>query len=330
MTTNVPPEYTKAELRYRSTSDLDEKLAALKEMMVLVPKHKGTERLRIDLKKRLSKLQEEIQKKPKQTKSGGQTWEHIPREGAGQIVLVGLPNCGKSSLLAAVTNAQPEIADFPFSTFKPTVGMMAFEDIQIQLIDLPPLSEFTDPWVYNLIRQADIIGLLIDLSQPSPEDSVFEILEYLEKANIHVVGPAKLDKNYPGPGVMRRAHLIATKLDSPGAEDVFKTLQDIYGSEYPVIALSTLQPEKLSEMRRALFIILDIVRVYSKKPGQQASKEAPYILPRGSAMIDVAKAIHHDLAEKLQFARIWGSAEFQGQRVERDHVVMDGDIIEVH
>ncbi len=330
MTTNVPPEYTKAELRYRSATDLSEKLDALKEMMVLVPKHKGTERLRMDLKKRLAKLQDDIQKKSKSAPKGGQTWEHIPREGAGQIVLVGLPNCGKSSLLAAVTNAQPEIADFPFSTFKPTVGMMAFEDIQIQLIDLPPLSEFTEPWVYNLIRQADIVGVLIDLSQPSPEDSVLEIQDYLEKANIHITSPERLEKHYAGPGVMRKAHIIATKLDSPDAEEALKTLKEVYASEFPIAAVSTLQPERLAEMRKALFAVLEVVRVYSKKPGQQASKEAPYVLPRGSTMMEVAKAIHHDLAEKMQFARIWGSAEFQGQRVERDHVVQDGDIIEVH
>ncbi|MBI1729734.1 TGS domain-containing protein [Candidatus Acetothermia bacterium] len=332
MTTNVPPEYTKAELRYRSTSNLDEKLEALKEMMVLVPKHKGTERLRVDLKKRLSKLQEEIQKKPKQTKVSTQAWEHIERAGAGQVVLVGLPNCGKSSLLAAVTHAKPEIADFPFSTFTPTVGMMTFEDVQIQLIDLPPFSEFAEPWVYNLVRQADIVAMLIDLSQPAPEDSVMEGLDYLEKANIKVVGPKNFDKSFPGPGVMRKGQIIATKADAPAPEptEALKTLQEMYGEEYPIVAVSTHELEKLNGMRRALFEILDVVRVYSKKPGQPASKEAPYILPRGSTMLDVAKAIHHDLAESLKFARIWGSAEFQGQRVERDHVVQDGDIIEVH
>jgi hypothetical protein len=330
MTTNVPPEYTKAELRYRSTANLDEKLEALKEMLVLVPKHKGTERLRVDLKKRLSKLQEEIQKKPKQTKISTQAWEHIESAGAGQVVLVGLPNCGKSSLLASVTHAKPEIADFPFSTFTPTVGMMAFEDVQIQLIDLPPFSEFAEPWVYNLVRQATIIAMLIDLSQPAPEDSVMEVLDYLEKANIKVVGAKNFDKNFPGPGVMRKGHIIATKADAPEAAEALKTLQEMYGEEYPIVAVSTQRPEKLAEMRHALYQILDVVRVYSKKPGQPASKEAPYILPRGSTMLDVAKAIHHDLAESLKFARIWGSAEFQGQRVERDHVVQDGDIIEVH
>lgn len=311
MTANLTPEYMEADKRFHQAKSLEEKIAALKEMMMLVPKHKGTERMRVELKKRLSKLQDEAQKKPKVTRTT-QTWEHIDREGAGQVVLAGLPNTGKSMLLATVTNAQPEVADYPFSTFRPTVGMMPFEDIQIQLIDLPPLSEFTESWVFSLIRQADVVALLVDLSQPEPAEDVMTALGLLEKVRI------------------QKTLLLATKLDAPGGTEALQALQEIYGEEYRLVPISAQTHEGLDIMKRALFELLEIVRVYTKKPGQSPSKESPHVLPQGSTITQVAKSIHHDLVQKLQYARLWGSAEFPGQRVERDHVVRDGDIIEIH
>jgi hypothetical protein len=188
MPANLPPEYIEAELRFRAAKSPQEKLEILRELMALVPKHKGTEKLRVELKRKWAKLQEEIQQQQKKQKgSRGAGYDHIEREGAGQITLVGLPNCGKSSLLAAVTNAKPEIAEYPFSTFRPTVGMMPFEDIQFQLIDLPPLSEFTEPWVYSLIRQCDLVALLIDLSSETPAEDLFAALGWLEQARIRLV-----------------------------------------------------------------------------------------------------------------------------------------------
>lgn len=328
MTANLTPEYMEADKRYRQAKTLEEKIAALKDMMTLVPKHKGTERMRVELKKRLAKLQEEAQKKPKVSRT--QTWEHIDREGAGQVVLVGLPNSGKSTLLATVTNAQPQIADYPFSTFRPTVGMMPFEDIQIQLIDLPPLSEFTESWVFSLMRQADVVALLIDLSQPHPAEDVLTALGLLEKSRIQLVGKNRRQIDGSGSGVSKKALLLATKLDAPQSTKALQALQDIYGSEYPLVAISARNRQGLETLGRALFDLLEIVRVYTKKPGQPPSKETPYVLPQGSTITQVAKAIHHELAQKFEYARIWGSAEFPGQRVERDHVVQDGDIIEIH
>ena len=328
MTTNVPPEYTKAELRYRAAKDPEEKLVALKEMMVLVPKHKGTEKLRVELKKRLAKVQKEAQKKPKATKSSG--LDHVDKEGAGQVVLVGMPNCGKSALLDAVTNAEPEVADYPYSTFKPTVGMMAFEDIQVQLIDLPPLSEFAEPWLFSLIRNSDAVALMVDLSETEPIEQLMEILDYMENANIHLVRPEKYDKHYEGPGVQRKAVVIASKADFDEDGSAFSELVEAYGEEFPISPASIVDEEAMDKMKRALFDLLEILRIYSKKPGEKPSYESPYILPLGSTMIDVVKAIHYEMVDTLNFAKIWGSAEFEGQRVERDYVVSDGDVIEVH
>ncbi len=328
MPANLPPEYIEAELRFRAAKSPEEKLEILRELMALVPKHKGTEKLRVELKRKWTKLQEEIQQQQKKKGSRGPAYDHIEREGAGQITLVGLPNCGKSSLLAAVTNAKPEIAEYPFSTFRPTVGMMPFEDIQLQLIDLPPLSEFTEPWVYSLIRQCDLVALLLDLSSQTPGEDLFTALGWLEKARIRLVHYRSQERE--GPGTVKPALIIGTKSDLPDAAQHLQELRSLIDAQFRVIAVSTISAEGLGDLGRALFEGLNIVRVYTKKPGQPIKKDLPYVLPAGSTVTDVARAIHKDLAERFAYARVWGSSEFPGQRVERNYIVRDGDLLEFH
>jgi len=329
MPANLPPEYIEAELRFRAAKDPTEKLAILRELMALVPKHKGTEKLRVELKRKWTKLQEEVQQQQRKQKGGrGLGYDHIEREGAGQITLVGLPNCGKSSLLAAVTNAKPEIAEYPFSTFRPTVGMMPFEDIQLQLIDLPPLSEFTEPWVYSLIRQCDLVALLIDLSSETPGDDLLAVLDCLGKARIQPVGHTVQSLSVEG--TVKRALIIGTKSDTERAAEHLQELHAVADSQFIVVGVSTISAEGLGGLGKAFFAGLNVVRVYTKKPGQPVKKELPYVLPAGSTVTDVARAIHKDLAEKFAYARVWGSAEFPGQRVERNYIVRDGDLLEFH
>jgi len=328
MPANLPPEYLEAEQRYRQAQTLSEKLDALKEMMALVPKHKGTEKLRVDLKRRWAKLNQEIQKRPKAA-AHPQVLDHIEKEGAGQVVLVGPPNSGKSTLLATVTKAQPQIADYPFSTFKPTVGMMPFEDIRIQLIDLPPIWEHTEPWVFSLIRNADLVTLVISLSEPAPEEDLLTLLKFLEKARISLVGK-RVPSEPRGAGEAKRALLVGTKLDAQGAAANAQSLQALYGSEFPLVCVSAHRGENLEPMKRLMFEALEIVRVYTKKPGRPADKANPYILPKNSTVLELARAIHQELAQKLKYARVWGSAEFDGQRVERNFILQDGDVLELH
>lgn len=323
MPANLPPEYVEAELRFRAAKTPEEKLEILRELMSLVPKHKGTEKLRVELKRKWTKLQAQQQKKQKGAR--GPSYDHIEREGAGQITLVGLPNTGKSSLLAAMTNARPEIADYPFSTFRPTVGMMPFEDIQIQLIDLPPLSEFTEPWVYSLIRQSDAVALLIDLSSPHADEDFLTALGWLEQGRIRLVGKA-----VEGPGVVKRAVVVGTKSDAEGASHQLGKLKGIVGTDFAVTSVSAISSAELENLKRTLFEVLNVVRVYTKKPGQPIKKDQPYVLTGGSTVTDVARAIHKDLAEKFKYARVWGSAQFEGQRVERHYVVQDRDLLEFH
>ena len=172
MPANLTPQYLDADKRFRQAKNAAEKISALEDMLALIPKHKGTEKMQADLKRRLSKAREEAQKKGK-AGARGNTY-HVPREGAGQVVLVGPPNSGKSTLLAMLTNAIPEVGDYPFTTRKPLPGMMDFENVKIQLVDLPPIApEWTEGWVYALIRNAELVLVLVDLAS----DDVRGLLE---------------------------------------------------------------------------------------------------------------------------------------------------------
>ncbi len=330
MPANLTPEYIEAEQKYRKARTPEEKLKYLKEMIRLVPKHKGTERLRVELKKRLKQLQGEAERR--RSKGGrAQPWEHVEPEGAGQIALVGLANVGKSTLLATVTNAKPEIADYPFSTFRPAVGMMPFEDIQIQLVDLPPLSDFTEGYVYNIIRQADVAALLIDLGPdaPDPGEALLELQARLEARKIRLVREEPDDDGLDESIQPLKAVIVGTKLDAEGASGRLEALKELVGEEFPVVGISARTGEGLDAMKRLFFEALDIVRVYTKKPGQPPSDE-PYVLPKGSTVLEAAEEIHKELAERFKYARVWGSSEFPGQRVERDYLVQDKDVLEIH
>ncbi|UCB47164.1 MAG: 50S ribosome-binding GTPase, partial [Spirochaetota bacterium] len=138
MPTNVPPEYKKAEEAFRKAKTTDEKIERLEDMIALLPKHKGTDHLYADLKRRMSTLRRQLETADK--KARHDSFVDFTREGAAQIILIGPPNSGKSSLLKILTNAHPEIGDYPFTTNKMQPGMIPYEDIQIQLVDTPPVT----------------------------------------------------------------------------------------------------------------------------------------------------------------------------------------------
>ena len=154
MPANLPPQYLKAEDEYRKAPTPEKRLEKLRELFRLLPKHKGTEKLQSDLKQKMSQLKEEQERGKPGSKKAGLS-HHVPREGAGQVMLIGPPNVGKSTLLAALTNARPEIAPYPFTTRAPQPGIMMWQDVPVQLVDLPAISpEFVEPWVPNVIRSA--------------------------------------------------------------------------------------------------------------------------------------------------------------------------------
>lgn len=325
MPTNVPPQYFDAEKRFREAKTNAEKVAALEAMLAIMPHHKGTDKLRAGLRKRLSKLRDEQERR----KGGNRAaLFSVKREGAGQVALVGVPNAGKSQLMAALTNAGPEIGDYPFTTQRPQAGMAPFENIQIQLVDLPPLAvEHTEHWAFNIMRGADALLLVLDLSQ-DPVSELETIREILQGQRIILQGEETKDTE---PGVfIKQWLLVGNKGDLPGSGGHAAIFRELYGDRFPLTVISAQEGTGVEGVCSRLFALLDCLRVYSKRPGHEADLSNPVILKQGSSVLDLAQEIHKDFAAKLQYARIWGGEKYDGQRVNRDYILHDGDIIELH
>jgi ribosome-interacting GTPase 1 len=335
MPANLTPQYLAAEQRFKDAVTTQEKIEALEEMMALIPKHKGTEKMQADLRKRLAKLRNESVKKHGVSKASA--IYSIPREGAGQVVLVGAPNVGKSSLLARLTKAEPEIGDYPFTTRLPQPGMMPYENINIQLVDMPPVDRnFYEPWMGSIIRQADLALLVTDLSTDELLDELDNVLTILETSRIRISGiPESGDGE--APNVVRRAILPANKADAPRAPENLEILKEFFGHRFRIIPVSTLSGEGLESLRNGIFEALDIVRIYTKIPGKKVDLSSPpFVLKHGSTVLDAARAVHREFVHSLKFARVWSSEKsrrsvrFEGQMVERTHQLEDGDILELH
>jgi len=325
---NLPPDYKAAEQRFREARSVADKIAALQEMMAICPKHKGTDHIRADLRRRLSKLRQEEQQSRKKGRSGPSY--HIPKEESPQVVLIGTPNVGKSQIVAATTNATPEVASYPFTTRVPLPAMMPHEDIYIQLIDIPPMSpDHIDSWVPEIIRNADAALLVVDLGADDCVDSFEFVRKALAEKGIrlsraHDPSETELPRN------VKPTIVLGNKTDSPEAAENLAFLKEVVGDQFQVLAICAGLGQGIEEMKRELFRFLDIVRVYGKVPGKDPDMNKPFILPRGSTVADVAVKIHREFADRLRSARVWGSGKFDGQTVDDKHVIEDGDILELN
>lgn len=326
MPTNVSPEYKAAEARYRAAKTDEERLDALEQMASTLNKHKGTEKLYADIKKRIKALREAGEK---QTAKRGFSVK-VEREGAGQVVLVGEPNAGKSSLLAAVTHATPEIADYPYTTRMPVLGMMPYENIGIQLVDLPPIaSGYTESWVFNVVRTADAAVLVFDLSCDDPSASIERVrAELLDRAKVPLLG---FEEAPPEDARLaaKRSVLLATHLDASGALETLELIRQLYDG-FDVLAMTKDSTDIQKDLARVVYERLELVRVYAKTPGKEADKSKPFVFKRGVTLLEFAGRVHKDLAERLTYARVWGPGKFDGQRVQRDYIAQEGDVIELH
>ena len=327
MPANLTPQYLEAELKFKQAKTTPEKIKALEVMMAVIPKHKGTERLRGQLKSRMAKLKEELQRRPSVGKA--EQAYHIKREGAAQVILLGLPNSGKSSLFCQMTHAFSEVGDYSFTTQKPIPGMTKFENIQIQLVDTPPVQmDHIEPGFPNLIRNADALLLLIDLT----EDPIFQmeiILEELNKMKIKATGSGSIPSLEMG-WVSLQTLLVGNKCDAKNAMEAYQKLEDHFRDSFPILPISAKERINLDELKKEIYQILGILRVYTKIPGKEPDLTEPVILKKGSTVGDVALSIHKDFAAKLRYAKIWGSGKFDGQMVKRDYPVNEGDVIELH
>jgi hypothetical protein len=329
MTTNLSPEYFEAERRYRQAESDEERAAALQEMLSSIPKHKGTEKMQADIKSRLSKLKQELKKGKSQTK---QRYDpaHVKRSGAGQVVLLGAPNAGKSALLAALSNARAEVSEAPFFTQTPLPGMVPFENIQIQLVDAPPVSpDYTPGWLGNLVRHADLACLVADAGNDACLENVEAVLAVMLERKVRLVAEPDPDASVLDSVAQVPTLVGVNKMDRPGAADRVEILHEFYGERFELLTLSAETGQGFDALRRRLFERLDVIRVCTKAPGREPLTDTPFVLPIGATVGDLARAIHKDLAEKMSYARIWGAGKYDGQRVPRDHELSDMDVVEI-
>lgn len=327
MPANLTPQYLEAEKRFREGKTQEEKIAALEEMLSIIPKHKGTDKLQADIKRRISKLKEESQKK--KGAAVQKSVFHIDKEGAAQVVIIGPPNTGKSSLIGRLTKASPEVADFPHTTHKPTPGMAQFENIQFQLVDTPPITgEYVDPALADLIRHADIIVILLDLSADLL-GQYEETLEALQNFRIFPEGaqpPEEMKKTQ----FFKKMLIVANKMDSEREKEDFETFVDLMGPMMPALGVSIHGGKNLQEFLSVLYELSGVIRVFSKNPGKEPDLEEPFVVPKETTLEELAARIHKDIAKKMKYARIWGKTVHDGQMVQRDYILHDGDIVEIH
>jgi ribosome-interacting GTPase 1 len=327
MPANLTPAYHAAEKRYRQANTTEEKLDALRDMLAVMPKHKGTDKLQADIKRRISQLKDAARKAPAARQAP--MWV-IEKVGAGQVPVIGPPNAGKSALIAKVTHADVKVAEYPFTTQTPVPAMMPFENIQIQLIDAPAWSEdFDVGWIPELARRADACVLVADLSDELTPMSIGYILEAMEARDVVLVG--RVPEEREGFEVCIPTLLVANKADAPGAGAVLSELAQLYEDRFPIVAISIVEDRGLDDLRRALFDVMQISRVFTKQPGKEADLGEPFVLPVGSTVHDLARKIHKEILENFKYGRLWGqSGRFEGQRVGEEHVLLDGDIVELH
>jgi uncharacterized protein len=329
VTANLTPQYHDAEERFKKAADHTEKLAALREMIALLPKHKGTEKLLADLRKRLSKLEDEAARPARGGPGHRAEVGHVKREGAGQWVLLGPPNAGRSSLLAALTHAHPEIGDYPFTTRVPLPGMVAFEDVQVQLVDTPAVAEgHTEPYLPNLAHEADGILLVVDVGADDAEISARLLHELLARARVW----PRVRPLPPGaPPFLQPKPVLVLGNKSEDDDGTFAALaREAIGPDLPFFPVSALTGAGLGALPEVLFRELGRIRIYGKEPGHKPDLERPFVLPEGATVHDFAAHVHQEIAARMKFARIWGHAKFDGQQVDRHHVLADKDVVELH
>lgn len=326
MPTNLPPEYYDAEELYKAAETPQEKIARLEDLISTVPKHKGTDKLRADLRKRLSKL-----KAAAETSKGSSRHVSaytIEQEGAGQVAVIGPPNVGKSSLVTALTNASPEIDAAPFSTWAPTPGMMQYKHVPIQLIDTPPLHHsYVEPAFMDLLRRCDILLLLLDLETDPPaqlEESIALLAE-------HNIFQAREGQDTRRGARIRYVPFIyaVNKYDDESDDELWEIVNELITDDLQLLPISAKTGRNLDLLGKAIFDQLHVMRIFAKPPGKDPDLTAPFVIAEGSTVAEFAEKVHRDFYDQLKSARVWGSGSFDGQAVSRDHILRDGDIIEL-
>jgi hypothetical protein len=298
MPVNAGYEYFNAEKKYLAAQTLEEKIAALEEMIRAAPKHKSSENFVSELKNRLRGL---IEKKEKSRKTGKSTLKAIKKEGF-QCVLLGLPNSGKSLLLSKLTNAKPKISLHPFTTTAPEIGTMDYQGVKSQIVDLPSIgSDFFD---IGIVNTADCIILVVETIQ-----------------DIEKIRPL-LTKSYG------KQLIVINKVDLLSNEQLRKFQETIKSKRIPGILISAETGAGIEELKERIFQNMNSIRIYTKEPGKSPSPN-PVVLKQGSTVKDIAESIRNGFSKTVKESRVTGpSSKFPNQKVGLEHVLKDKDIVE--
>ncbi|HON85967.1 MAG TPA: 50S ribosome-binding GTPase [Syntrophorhabdaceae bacterium] len=317
MPANLPPDYFEEEKKLRQAKTIDEKIGIIENMLAIIPHHKGTDKLIGSLRARVSKLKEEKEKRPQAQKKSDSLY-NIKKDGAGQVLFIGFPNSGKSSVISALSGEPLEIADYPYTTRALQQRMMRYEDIQIQLVDTPAIGdESVSMWFGNMVRKADVIAVTMSLSDAL--DIEFELI--LEELKPHMPYLQK---------TAQRPLIVVNKLDLVGYTRYLEDFERQIDNNYTVVPVSAKNDVNLHQLKDLIFNSLEIIRVYSKIPGKKPDLDAPFVVKKGSNLLDCAGKIHKDFTEKLRYAKLWRKGKLDGMMVSRDFILEDGDIIEFH
>ena len=329
MAVNLTPQYLEAEADYKKAQTPEDRQECLKRMWALVPKHKASEKLQAELKTKLSEVKEEVEQARKNPKKVGISYK-IPKQGAGQVVFLGGPNVGKSRLLTRLTRATPEVAVYPFTTREPHAGMMDWEDVKVQLIDLPPITaDVMEGYLSSMVRTADAALLLVDLGDDDGPFAAETVIDRLSQVKTVLQGQVPAEN--PDLTIQHvKTMLVANKSDLPGASDRLEIIREMFDQRYPVQVIAAESGQGLPELRQAIYQFLKVIRVYTKQPGKPPDLISPFTCPAGSTLVEMAAIVHRDFADNLKSARIWGTGVFDGQSVKRDHVLHDKDVVELH
>ena len=328
MPTNLPPDYFEIEKRFRQAETVEEKIEALQEMMSVVPKHKGTDHLRADLRRKLAKLKEEAQSRKGTTKRDSAF--RVPKAGAGQAVVIGPTNAGKSALVAVLTGAEAPVSPIPNTTWEPLPAMMPVENTEVQLVDTPPLSrDYVEPRLKELIRRSDLVMLVVDLEQ----DPIGQLQESIALLEEYRIAPRQRTDRYPKEPqafTFLPFLVLVNKCDDEADEELYTIFCELLEEKWPCLPVSAASGRNLERLKKAVLEQLDVIRVYTQAPGKEPDLTRPFVMKKGTSLADLAGRIHKDFLERMKFARVWGKAVHDGQMVHRDYILQDGDVVEIH
>lgn len=331
--TNVPPQYREAEERFRRATSPQLKIAALEEMLSIMPKHKGTDHLKAQLRSRISRLTEGLEQSSSSQHSTRTEPFSIPKMGEATVTLIGLTNSGKSMLMNTLTGAQTKVAAYEHTTQEPISGIWIEMGIHLQVIDTPSIaSPSIQSRLYGLLRNSDLFLLVLDLAiDPRGQFSI--ISSHLSDWGFNMVNEISA---YDGTQsyLDKPTIIIASRADMDGSLDGFEELENHVSDQYSLVMTSAEERYGLDDLGKEVSRVLGLMRVYPKSPRdilEEVDKSNPIVLKNGSTVEDAALKLHKELAGGFKYAVLWGrSGKFQGQRVGKHHILNDEDILEIH